>query len=430
MFGIILAGGKGSRMNDSLPKVCQKILGKEFINYVIDALKESGVEDVYPIVGYRREDVLKVVDVDKYFVQEDQLGTGHAVSMAREFLSGKEGMTIVIAGDQPLITSLSIKRAIDLHKKNNNHLTMLTAVMNDPTGYGRIVKDGDNVVRIVEEKDASMEEKEIKEVNISTMCFDNVKLFDYIDKLQNKNVNGEYYLTDIIELFQQDGLRIQAIPALTEEETIGINDKQDLEEATTTLKQKINREHMGNGVTIVDIDNTYIGPDVRIGSGTTVYPNSCIEGCTVIGENSKILSSYITDSVVGDNTSVGPFAHIRAGAVIGDNNRIGNFVEVKKSILGDGVKSAHLTYIGDSEVGSRVNFGCGVVTVNYDGVSKFKTVIGDNAFIGSNVNLIAPIRVGDNSKIAAGSTLTEDVPNDSLAIARERQINKIDYYKK
>lgn len=427
---IILAGGKGTRMKDPLPKVCQTILGKEFINYVIDVLSLAGIEHIYPVVGYRKEEVLKRIPLEEHFVQEVQLGTGHAVSMAKEKLQNEEGLCFVIAGDQPLITVESIQRVLDLHRKNNNALTMLTAVMENPTGYGRVIKDGNKVVKIVEEKDTTDEEKLIKEVNISTMCFDNKLLFEYIDKIGNDNAKGEYYLTDIIELFQKDGLSIEAIPAVTEEETIGINDKVDLEIATQRLKRTINQMHMLAGVTIVDTENTYIGPDVCIGEGTVLYPNTVLEGKTVIGANCVIKASYISDSIVGDSSTVGPYAHLRAGAVIGENNRIGNFVEVKKSILGSGVKSAHLTYIGDSQVGDKVNFGCGVVTVNYDGKNKFQTVIDSEAFIGSNVNLIAPIHIGARSKIAAGSTLTDDVPADSLSIARELQTNKVDYYKK
>ncbi len=429
-YGIILAGGKGTRMNDDLPKVCQKILGKEFINYVIDALVASGIDNVIPIVGYKKDTVLNCINVEKYFVQEEQLGTGHAVSMAFEELKDYDGVCFVIAGDQPLITPESIRKVIETHKENKNDLTLLTAVLDNPKGYGRIIKDGNSVLRIVEEKDASKEEKLINEVNISTMCFDNKMLFKYINSLKNNNAQGEYYLTDILELFKRDGLKVEAVPALTMYETIGISDKRDLSIATDLLKEKINEAHMINGVTIVDKSNTIIGPDVLIGKGTIIYPNSVIEGRSVIGENSTILSSYIIDSSVGNNSTVGPFAHLRQNARVGDNNRIGNFVEIKKSTLGKGVKSAHLTYIGDSEVGNKVNFGCGVVTVNYDGTNKHKTVIKDNVFIGSNVNLIAPIKIGKNSKIAAGSTITEDVPDNSLAIAREYQINKKNYYKK
>ncbi len=430
MNAIILAGGKGSRMKDQLPKVCQKLFGKEFINFVIDALVNAGVDNIYPIVGYEKEVVLNAINTKRHFVQEEQLGTGHAVMMAKDALAGKVGTTFVIAGDQPLITPESIRKVIDLHKKNKNHLTMLTAIVDNPHGYGRIIKDGDQVVKIVEEKDATEEEKRINEVNISTMCFDNEKLFKHLEDIKNDNSKGEFYLTDLIEIFTKNGLKIQATPAITSEETIGINDKIDLAKAQKILQQIINTKHMLNGVTLVDPNNTYIGPDVVIGSGTIIYPNSNLEGKTVVGQNSKILSSYIMNSIVGDNSSVGPYAHVRAGAVIGDNNRIGNFVEVKKSILGDGVKAAHLTYIGDSEVGEKVNFGCGVVTVNYDGKNKFKTIISDEAFIGSNVNLIAPITVGRGAKIAAGSTVTDDIPAHSLAIARDRQTNKVDYYKK
>ncbi len=429
-YGLILAGGKGTRMNDSLPKVAQKILGKEFINYVYDALDLAGIEKIYPIVGYKRDIVLACRDFENYFVQEKQLGTGHAVQMAYENLYDKEGLCVVIAGDQPLITSESLKELIRVHKKNENHLTLLTAISPDPYGYGRIVRDGNEVIKIVEEKDATEKEKLIDEVNISTFCFDNKLLFKFIKELRNENKQKELYLTDVLSIFKREHLKVEAVSALTYEETIGISDKSDLEKATTFLRTKINQKHMINGVSIIDSSNTYIGPDVNIGSGTIIYPGSVLEGKVTIGENCLIQASYIYDSSLGNNVTVGPFAHIRQNCVLGNDIRIGNFVEIKKSTLDDGVKSAHLTYLGDSEIAKNVNIGCGTITVNYDGKNKHKTIIEEGAFIGSNANLIAPITIGKNSKIAAGSTITKDVPNDSLAIARERETIKKDYYKK
>ncbi|XMB85742.1 bifunctional UDP-N-acetylglucosamine diphosphorylase/glucosamine-1-phosphate N-acetyltransferase GlmU [Mycoplasmatota bacterium WC44] len=429
-YGLILAGGKGTRMNDDLPKVAQKILGKEFVNYVYDALKHAGIENVYPIVGYKREIVLSCMNNPVHFVQEEQLGTGHAVQMAYEELHDKDGICFVIAGDQPLITSESIKEVIKVHKENKNQLTLLTAVSPNPYGYGRIVRNGSEVLKIVEEKDASDEEKLINEVNISTFCFDNKLLFKYIKEIRNENAQKELYLTDILEIFKTEGLKVEAVKALTYEETIGISDKVDLAKATGFLKDKINNKHMRNGVTIVDPNNTYIGPDVEVGKGTIIYPGCVFEGNVSIGESCTVQSSCIFDSSIGDNVTVGPFAHIRQNSELGNNIRIGNFVEIKKSKLSDGVKSAHLTYLGDSEIHEGVNIGCGTITVNYDGKNKHKTVIEKGAFIGSNANLIAPITIGENSKVAAGSTVTDDVPNDSLAIARERQTNKKDYYKK
>ncbi|XMB66879.1 bifunctional UDP-N-acetylglucosamine diphosphorylase/glucosamine-1-phosphate N-acetyltransferase GlmU [Mycoplasmatota bacterium zrk1] len=429
-YGLILAGGKGTRMNDVLPKVAQKILGKEFINFVYDALSDAGIQNIYPIVGYKKDIVLACRDFDTHFVQEEQLGTGHAVQMAYDELYDKEGLCFVIAGDQPLITSESIKSVINAHIANENDLTLLTAERPNPYGYGRIIRNGNEVVRIVEETDCTEEEKLINEVNISTFCFDNKKLFNYIKQLKFENAQEELYLTDILEIFKKEKLRVEAIKALTYEETVGISNKKDLAIATDFLKKEINNKHMDNGVTLIDPNNTYIGPDVTIGKGAIVYPGSVIEGSVSIGENCLIQSSYIIDSNIGDNVTVGPFAHIRQNSELGNNIRVGNFVEIKKSQLADGVKAAHLTYLGDSEIENKVNIGCGTITVNYDGKNKHKTLIGEGAFIGSNVNLIAPINIGKNSIVAAGSTITKDVPADALAIARERVTIKTEYNKK
>jgi len=428
-YGLILAAGKGTRMKDDLPKVAQKILGKEFINYVYDSMSKAGIEEIYPIVGYKRDIVLACRDFKKHFVQEEQLGTGHAVMQAKEYLLDKKGLCLVMAGDQPLISEGSIKSLIDYHNSRENDLTLLTAISPNPFGYGRIIKRGSQIIKIVEERDGTETEKKIEEVNISVYCFDNQKLFEHINELDNCNSQGELYITDLINIFNERGLRVESVLAKTFEETIGISDKRDLAIATKTIQNMINEYHMENGVTIVDPFNTYIGPDVKILEGTTIYPNSIIEGSVRIGKDCVIKSSYITNSVIGDRVTIGPFAHIRMKSELGNDIRLGNFVEVKKSKLDDGTKSAHLTYLGDSEIGKKVNIGCGTITVNYDGKSKYKTIIEDGAFIGSNVNLIAPIKVGKNSVIAAGSTIKKDVPEDSLAIAREREIIKKDYYK-
>jgi bifunctional UDP-N-acetylglucosamine pyrophosphorylase / glucosamine-1-phosphate N-acetyltransferase len=427
---VILAAGKGTRMRDDSPKVLSTIFGKSFIEYVIDSLIKAGVERIIPIVGFQAEKVRTLLGSDyNYTVQSEQLGTGHAVKMARSLLENLDGITLIIAGDQPFIKPNTIKSLIELHAKESNSLTLLSIDNPNPYGYGRILRDSNQVVGMVEETDASEEQKMITEVNLSTYCFDNKLLWKHIDDIKSNNKKNEYYINDLVGIFNQNGYKVSAMKSDNYLETIGINDKIVLEEATNLVKLAINEQHMEQGVTIVDKNNTYIGPDVVIGAGTIIYPNSVIEGKVEIGKNCRIESSYIRDSIIGDDVTVGPFAHIRNESIIGDNVRIGNFVEIKKSTLSKGVKSAHLTYLGDSDIGENTNVGCGTITVNYDGKKKHKTVIGKNSFIGSNVNLIAPITIGDNVTIAAGSTINEDVPDDSLAIARERQTTKVGYYK-
>jgi bifunctional UDP-N-acetylglucosamine pyrophosphorylase / glucosamine-1-phosphate N-acetyltransferase len=426
---LILAAGKGSRMRDDNPKVLATIFGKSFIEFVIDALKLVKISRIIPIIGFKADKVMALLGPSyEYALQDVQFGTGHAIKMAREFLKDVEGLTLIIAGDQPFINPKTIKSLIKLHTNESNSLTILSIDNPNPYGYGRILRDGNQVVGMVEETDATEEQKKITEVNLSTYCIDNKLLWKHIDEITNSNKKNEYYINDLVGIFNQHGYKVNAMKSNNYLESIGINDKMVLEEATNLMKLSINEQHMEQGVTIVDKNNTYIGPDVVIGAGTIIYPNSVIEGNVQIGTNCRIESSYIRDSIIGDDVTVGPFAHIRNESIVGDNVRIGNFVEIKKSILSKGVKSAHLTYLGDSDIGENTNVGCGTITVNYDGKKKHKTVIGKNSFIGSNVNLLAPITIGDNATIAAGSTINEDVPNDSLAIARERQITKVGYY--
>jgi bifunctional UDP-N-acetylglucosamine pyrophosphorylase/glucosamine-1-phosphate N-acetyltransferase len=326
--------------------------------------------------------------------------------------------------------------------------TVLTAYIEDPTGYGRIVRnDKGYVEKIVEHKDASDDERKLREINTGTYCFDNQALFESLKKVSNENVQGEYYLPDVIEILKKEGSIVSAYQTDRFEETLGVNDRIALSQAEDIMKKRINQKHMMNGVTLIDPNNTYISADAVIGSDTIIYPGTVIEGETTIGSDcvigphttlkdsevgngTAIRQSTVHDSRIGNDVAIGPFAHIRPDSVIGNDVRVGNFVEIKKSIFGDGSKASHLSYIGDAEVGTDVNLGCGSITVNYDGENKFKTVIGDGAFIGCNSNLVAPVTVGEGAYVAAGSTITDNVPAKALSIARARQVNKQDYVEK
>lgn len=439
---LVLAAGQGKRIKSDLPKVLHKVCGKEMVNHVIDSIRKSGINDVDVIVGKGAE-LVKERTSDRnvsYSLQEEQLGTGHAVRCAEDFLKGKKGVVAVFAGDTPLIKQSTIERLFNEHIENKNAATILTSMVEDPTGYGRIVRDSNNeVLKIVEHKDCNEEELKIQEMNTAIYCFDIELLVSSLGKINNNNNQGEYYLTDVIEILKSEGKKIGAV--VTEfEETIGVNSRVQLAEAEEILKNRINLMHMENGVTLIDPKTTYIGIDVKIGRDTIIYPNNILEGNTKIGsncvlyQNSRIAdsvvgnevdiqSSVILNSNIGDNTTVGPFAYIRPETTIGKHARIGDFVEIKKSTIGDGTKVSHLTYIGDAEVGSECNFGCGTVVVNYDGKEKHKTIIGDHSFIGCNTNLVSPVKVEDNTYIAAGSTITSEVKEGELAIARAKQRN-------
>lgn len=438
---LILAAGQGKRIKSNTPKVLHKVCGKEMVNHVIDNMREARIEDINVIIGKGAE-LVKDGTKDKqvsYSIQEEQLGTGHAVKCAKDFLQGKEGIVAVFAGDAPLTKIETINNLIEEHILKRNSATLLSAYVKDPTGYGRIIRDGDEVLKIVEHKDCTEEELEVKEMNAAMYCFDIKELLISLEELSNDNTQGEYYLTDVIGILKNKGKRVGAV-VTDYEDTIGVNSRAQLAEAEEILKNRINNRHMDNGVTLIDPKTTYIGTEVEIGKDTIIYPNNIIEGKTVIGENCTILqncrikdsiieqdveiqSSIILDSKIGEKTTVGPFAYIRPDSIIGKSARIGDFVEIKKSTIGDNTKVSHLTYIGDAQVGSGCNFGCGTVVVNYDGKSKYKTIIGDNSFIGCNTNLVSPVEVGDNTYIAAGSTITSKVEVGDLAIARAKQRN-------
>lgn len=438
----ILAAGEGKRMKSETPKVLHKACGKEMVNHVIDIMRKAEMEEVNVIVGRGAEKVKAATESKNvsYSLQDKQLGTGHAVMCASDFLKGKKGIVAIFTGDAPLIKEETVKNLLKFHEEGSFKATILTSVIENPGAYGRVIRNENNEVeKIVEAKDCNSEEAAVKEINAGMYCFDIESLLLSLSKLTNNNAQGEYYLTDVIGILKSEGAKVGAM--VTEfEETIGVNSRVELAAVEKILRQRINKKHMENGVTIIDPDTTYIGSDVEIGQDTIIYPGNVIEGKTVIKENCMlypnsriadssiesgvhIQSSVILESYIGENTTVGPYAYIRPESSIGKNARIGDFVEIKKSSIGDNTKVSHLTYIGDAEVGSACNFGCGTVVVNYDGKKKHKTIIGDNVFIGCNTNLVSPVKVNDNAYTAAGSTITEEVPEGALAIARDRQTN-------
>ncbi|MCJ1662882.1 bifunctional UDP-N-acetylglucosamine diphosphorylase/glucosamine-1-phosphate N-acetyltransferase GlmU [Staphylococcus sp. NRL 18/288] len=446
---VILAAGKGTRMKSKQYKVLHKVAGKSMIEHVLTNVKRSGVDNLVTIVGHGAEQVKETLgDQSLYSYQEEQLGTAHAVKMAQEHLENKEGTTLVVCGDTPLITADTLNKLIEHHEQSEAQATVLSATAQIPFGYGRIVRDNNNQLsRIVEEKDATEEEKRLTEISSGIFAFDNKVLFEKLAQVKNDNAQGEYYLPDVIALILEDKGIAEVYHTDDFNEIMGVNDRVMLSNAEKALQQRINIQHMRNGVTIIDPTTTFIGPDVEIGIDTIIEPGVRINGTTKIGEetvigqyseinNSQIGShvdikqSVINDSMVGDKTKVGPFAQLRPGSNLGNEVKVGNFVEVKKAELKDGAKVSHLSYIGDAEIGERTNIGCGSITVNYDGVNKFKTIVGKDAFIGCNTNLVAPVTVGDGSLIAAGSTITDDIPQDSLALARARQVTKEGYIKK
>ena len=448
-FVIILAAGQGTRMKSKLYKVLHPVCGKPMVRHVLEQMKDLKAEKIVTVVGHGSDMVKSELgDECQYVLQAEQLGTAHAVMQTKELLKGKQGTTLVVCGDTPLLKAETINALMDHHIKQNAKATILTSFADDPTGYGRIIRNEQgHVEKIVEHKDATDEEKQVREINAGTYCFDNESLFNALEKVSNENAQGEYYLPDVIEILKSEGEIVTAYSTDDFTETLGVNDRVALSQAEKIMRQRINEKHMRNGVTIIDPEQTYIESDVVIGQDTIIYPGTIIKGKTTIAEDcvigphteivncsvdseTTIRQSVAHDSQIGASVQIGPFSHIRPQSHIYDEVRIGNFVEVKKSTFGKGSKASHLSYIGDAEVGDNVNIGCGSITVNYDGVNKFKTIIEDNVFIGCNSNLVAPVKIGEGAYVAAGSTITKDVPSEALSIARARQENKENYVQK
>lgn len=442
---IILAGGQGTRMKSKIPKVLHKILDRTMIDYVVDASNKIKADDTIVVVGHQSAMVKSIVGSDvKYALQKEQLGTGHAVIQALPYINDDENV-LIMCGDTPLVKPETLQKLIEIHKSEKSYATLISSNVNNPTGYGRIVRQNGIFNKIVEQKDTTEKEAEIKEVNTGVYIFRAEALKNALENLSNDNSQNEYYLTDTFELIRNKGKKIGILIAEDSEEFSGINTKSQLAIVSNIMKRRINEYHMDNGITIEDPNNTYIGKDVKIGEDTVILPNTIIEGNTVIGSdcvigpNTRITSSSIKDCVtiaqstilsssIDNYSVVGPFAYLRPNSKIGEHVKIGDFVEIKNSTIDDHTKISHLTYVGDSDVGKNVNFGFGTVTVNYDGVSKHRTVIEDDVFLGCNTNLIAPVKVEKNSTTAAGSTISKDVPKNSLAIARvKEQVNKLNY---
>ncbi|MBQ2860641.1 MAG: bifunctional UDP-N-acetylglucosamine diphosphorylase/glucosamine-1-phosphate N-acetyltransferase GlmU [Peptococcaceae bacterium] len=445
---IILAAGQGTRMKSKLPKVLHRVLGKPMVQWVIDCLTAAGVTDKITVLGHGAEQVATVVAEQTSIVyQTEQLGTGHAVMQGVKALGTENDCVIVICGDTPLLQADTIKSLLAKHNAEKNMATVLTAQASDPTGYGRIVRNGAQIEAIVEQKDATEEEKTITEINTGTYCFNQQFLLQYLPTLTTNNAQKEYYLTDLIKIANQNQFPVGGYQLDDFSESLGVNNRVQMAQAEQVLRQRKCREVMLAGVTLIDPASTYIGADVVIGNDTIIYPNVVLEGATVIGsdniigmncrfvdsiigDNNDIQSTTIVESTVGNGCKIGPMAYLRPGTVLADQVKIGDFVEVKKSKIGTGTKIPHLSYVGDAVVGSSVNIGCGTITCNYDGVNKYQTTIKDNAFIGSNTNLVAPVVVEEKAFIGAGSTITKDVPADTLAVVRGELRLKDDWSKR
>lgn len=439
---VILAAGKGTRMRSKLPKVLHKVGGKAMLQHVLDAADAAGAAEKIVIVGHGAELVESMVgEQGKIVLQAEQLGTGHAVMQTKDALAGFTGTAMILCGDTPLLDGEELKKFYEAHVQSGAAATVLTAFMDNPFGYGRIVRDADgNVQGIVEEKDADAQQKLIKEINTGIYCLECPLMFDVLATLTCDNAQGEYYLTDVLTKLNEAGKKVGGVVTEDSDMVMGINSRRQLAEAESVMRVRILNKLMDAGVTIMDPASTFIEGCVKIGRDTVIYPFTWLEGNTEIGEDCEIGPNvrltnvevgngthlqfvYGHDCKVCDEVTAGPYVHLRPDTFIGNKVKIGNFVEVKNSNVGTGTKLPHLTYIGDSDIGSGVNMGCGCITVNYDGKKKHRTVIEDNAFVGCNTNLVAPVTVKAGCYIGAGSTITKEVPENSLGIARAKQKN-------
>lgn len=446
-YVIILAAGKGTRMKSKLYKVLHEVSGKSMVDHVISQAEQIHPDKIVTIVGHGAEAVKeKLAGRSEFALQAEQKGTGHAVMQASDLLENLDGTTLVVSGDTPLLTAATFEKLIAAHNESGAQVTVLSAAAPDPFGYGRIVRDEDqNVLKIVEQKDASPVEQTITEINSGVYVFDNKALFNALKQTNNDNAQGEYYLTDALEIIRRNGGKVKAYEIDDFDEIMGVNDRVALAEANKLMQRRINHQLLLDGVTLIDPDTTYVDADVKIGSDTILEGGVVIKGNSQIGEdcyitngsriidskienNVTVTSSTIEESTMEKGSNIGPNSHLRPQSQIGRGVHIGNFVEVKKAEIGENSKVGHLTYVGDATIGSDVNVGCGVVFVNYDGVQKFHSTVGNKVFIGSNSNIVNPVNLADNSFVAAGSTITKDVPTHAMGIARARQENKLDFW--
>ena len=449
LLAVILAAGKGTRMKSALPKVLHRVGGKSMVEHVLDAAKGAGSSRNIVVIGFGAEKVQEALGSNAEFViQAEQLGTGHAVQQTESLLQDFNGTVMVLCGDTPLLEGKMLAKLYAEHKAQNAVATVLTAIMPNPAGYGRVIRDAKGqVVKIVEQKDATPAELAVDEVNTGIYCFERSVLFEALSGINCSNNQGEYYLTDVIGILAAKKAKVWATAAEQYEQTFGINSRAQLADAEKILRKRKLGELMDNGVTIMDIDSTFIDAGVEIAPDTTIYPFTWLEGSTTIGSGCEIgPNTRLQNAKVGDNVTlhftyahdceikndvtVGPYVHLRPKTVLSEGVKVGNFVEVKNSIVGQNSKIPHLSYIGDTDMGGKVNIGSGTITVNYDGKNKHRTVIEDGAFIGCNTNLVAPVTVGCGAYVGAGSTITKDVPGEALGVARARQTNIDGWVKK
>jgi bifunctional UDP-N-acetylglucosamine pyrophosphorylase / glucosamine-1-phosphate N-acetyltransferase len=438
---IILAAGAGTRMKSKRPKVAHEVIGKPMVRWVVDAAKGAGIEHIVSVVGHLKEQVEPLVADDTIIVEQAcRNGTGGAVKVCASALAGFKGSLVVLSGDSPLITSETIEALIRTREENNAAVVVLTMKLDDPFGYGRIIRDnGGNVKRIVEQKDATPEEAAVNECNSGFYCFDAEALFAALEQVSNDNAQGEYYLTDVLAICRKSGRSVMALPTSDPNECLGVNSRIQLAEATKQLQRRINNAYMAAGVTMTDPNQVWIGPDVTIASDVELLPQTMLFGTTSIGEDSIIgPNTRLTDTKVGrgcvvqetvaiqaileDGSDAGPRAYLRPGAHLLEGAHVGTHVEIKKSVVGRGSKVPHLSYIGDAEIGEGVNIGAGSITCNYDGKHKSKTIIGDGAFIGSDTMMVAPVAIGAGAVVGAGSCIAKDVHGDALALTRPELI--------
>jgi bifunctional UDP-N-acetylglucosamine pyrophosphorylase/glucosamine-1-phosphate N-acetyltransferase len=442
---VILAAGKGTRMKTRRPKVLHPLVGRPIIAHVLRTAQALRPATLTMVVGHQADEIraaLGGIEGLTFVLQEPQLGTGHALLQAERALAGRRGTLVLLSGDVPLLRPDTVERLVAHHEATGAAMTVLTAVLDHPFGYGRIVRHDGRLIRIVEERDASPEQRAIREINTGIYAFDLGPLFGALRAIATENSQGEHYLPDLVVVYRRRGLPVETVAVADAREIRGVNSQHELAELAAMSRQAKNEELMAGGVTLLDPATTYVDADVEVGADTVIHPNVILEGRTRIGAACEIHAGVrIVDSVVGDQAvvhdhcvirdseirpraSVGPFAHLRPGSVVGEGAKVGNFVELKKTTLGPGSKANHLTYLGDATIGAGVNVGAGTITCNYDGWRKHQTVVEDGAFIGSDTQLIAPVTVGRDAYIAAGSSITDDVPPGALAIARARQVNK------